>query len=511
MSEKYETKYATPLAGFSFTLLLKSFLIGLSAGIVAVGYRIFLAQLDEWRNFLYQLPPTVWWFVGMAILGLVLAWLARRLLAWAPLSGGSGIPQVRAELLGQVSMAPVPTMISKFIGGGAANLMGLSLGREGPSIQLGAVMGKVVAETTRSTGSETNSLITAGASAGLAAAFNAPLAGILFAVEELYGSFSSYILVPCLVASLTGNAISYALLGQESAFHFTVYFGLDLSQLGWVILLGVFTGFIGVIFNWLLDRVDLWMARWSWLNDHRVAIVFVGTLFVGLGLPQILGGGHHLVESLVDTSVAWPILLMVLMAKLLFTVVSYNSGVQGGIFLPVLSLGALFGAIMFQASSLDTIYLANFIALGMAGVLVSVVRAPVMAILLVTEMTGSLDQLLMVGLVVLISYIVAEYAGSHPVYETLYDKLLHKQNVALPEHGDDSVYSLFRLTDSDSVVGKPLSELDLPDSAAIIEVDRQGHRIRPQASDYLQSQDQVLVLHDRQSTAEVVDYFTEED
>lgn len=510
MSKYYKTKYPTPLSGLSFTFLFKSFLIGMFSGLIAVAYRLFLAQLDEWRTILYQLPSTFWWFVSMIGLALLLTWFTKRLLTWAPLSSGSGIPQVRAELLGQVSAKPFPTMLSKFFGGGAANLMGMSLGREGPSIQLGAVMGKIVAEKTHSTGTETNSLITAGASAGLAAAFNAPLAGILFAVEELYGSFSSYILVPCLIASLTGNAVSYALLGQESAFHFIVYFGLNLNQVPWVIILGIFSGLVGVVFNLLLNRVDILMTRLPWVNQHRIVIVFIGTIFVGLWIPYILGGGHHLIESLADTSVAWSLLLMLLIAKLLFTVISYNSGVQGGIFLPVLSLGALMGAIIFQATSLDTIYLSNFIVLGMAGILVSVVRAPVMAILLVTEMSGSLNQLLMVGLVVLIAYMVAEFFNTHPVYETLYDKLLHKRNIALPDYSNDSVYSLFRLTDTDTVVGKPLSSLELPESAMIIEVVRQGHRIRPQASDYLQSQDQILVVHNKQDTADVMTYFTNE-
>lgn len=166
-------------------LVFGGFLVGLASGMISVLYRFTLGKLDDARMLLYaNISPSR--VVLMLGLFLAMAVAMHLLLNWSPLSGGSGIPQIRGELLGKADIAPVPTLISKFFGGAMAAFSGLTLGREGPSIQLGGTLAKLLAKAFRASEMEGRYFITAGASAGLAAAFNAPLAGALFALEELH-------------------------------------------------------------------------------------------------------------------------------------------------------------------------------------------------------------------------------------------------------------------------------------------------------------------------------------
>ncbi|MHC5099184.1 chloride channel protein [Peptoniphilus genitalis] len=168
-----------------FRILIDSLMVGALAGLFSVFYRFVIMKMDLYRSFLYK-EFNIRSLIVLIVLGAIISFIIYKLLKWAPLSGGSGIPQIRGEILGKFRMEEVPTLVSKILGGGLGNLMGFSLGREGPSIQMGGAAAKSLGKILKRPPDELKYMITAGAAAGLAAAFNAPLAGCIFAIEELH-------------------------------------------------------------------------------------------------------------------------------------------------------------------------------------------------------------------------------------------------------------------------------------------------------------------------------------
>lgn len=488
------------------TLILLGLVTGLFSGLIAVAYRYVLAELDTFRDSIYAMPLSVN-YIWIFLLALLFSIIIVYLLKWAPLSGGSGIPQIRGELLGRVSMNPGPTLISKFLGGSMANLIGLSLGREGPSIQLGGVMGKIVGKLFKTDKLTTNYLITAGASAGLSAAFNAPIAGTLFTLEEVYGSFSHYLLLPSIVASITANFVSFTLSGKIHSFSFSVSQTIEMKDIGWVVLVGLFSGVVGILFNRIMEWTRQFFV-WARLKPiYLIPIIFLLTVIVGIFQPDLLGGGHHLVEHMVAAPISVSMLGFLLIGKLIFTSISYNSGVQGGIFLPVLVLGAISGLLVFHLSGLEAVYMVNFIILGMGAVMTSVVRAPIMSIVLVLEMTGSFTHLIMLSFASIIAFIVGETSQTEPIYVTLYNNLMNKIHPKTEEKSE-LIVSYFTIEPESPLVNTTLSQLDFPTNLLIAEIKRDDVVILPKADDQINTLDTLLVLHNAVDTERVFDYFT---
>lgn len=486
-------------------LVFLGILTGVASGFVAVMYRYVLSELDTIRTAIYDLPISRA-HLGMFLIAIVSALIISYLLKWAPFSGGSGIPQIRGEILGRLSMDPGPTLISKFLGGSLANFVGLSVGREGPSIQLGGLTAKIIAKVFKTDQLTSNYLMSAGASAGLAAAFNAPIAGTLFTLEELYGSFSHSLLLPSLVASITASYISFTLSGKFASFSFKVFETMEMQDIGWVILLGIFAGIVGISFNLVIE----WTRRlfaWTKLKRRMILIiVFMLTVLVGLLYPDILGGGHHLVEHLVAAPYSLNSLLLLLVSKLLFTSISYNSGVQGGIFLPVLVLGALSGVIVYHFSGMASVYMINFIILGMVAVMTAVVRAPIMSIVLVMEMTGSFSHLIMLAVVALVAFLVAELLKIEPIYEKLYDNLMRGIQPSKAKKVDFMI-SAVKLSPDFAYFAQAIKDLEFPSKFIIVEIEREGQLFLPQGSDSLNVQDTLFILHDQSDTEQVYEYF----
>ena len=489
-------------------MLLDGIGVGLFSGTIAILYRYMITKLDLVRFFIYG------HFIGIKVLliflmaivfGLIMAFLLKRF----PLSGGSGIPQIRGELLGRLSMNEWGILSSKFVGGGLANVIGLSLGREGPSIQIGGAVAKIFAKVLKRDNSQTNYIITAGASAGLAAAFNAPISGALFAMEEMHKSFSSYIFVPALISSVTANFLSFLFLGQESSFNFKNISPIPVDYILLVLVLGILCGIVGAIFN---NGLNFSIKKFGMIKSNYVRLpitLFIGSL-VGLFFYDLTGGGHFIVEELANESFTIKFLLLLLIGKLLFTFFSYGSGAQGGIFLPTLVIGALLGCVYFKIlnSFIDiSQFKINFLILGMAGVLCGVVRSPLLSIMLVTEMSGSLNQFILVSVVSMAAYFTCELLKVEPIYESLYEGIMKKfSNKPLKESEDYQVFEYiipFNFKDRN----KTLTEIDFPVHLIIASITREGRNFIPKSDDIIKEGDILIVLIRNKDMYIVDEYF----
>ncbi len=235
--------------------------VGAVSGVVVLLYRVALKYADEWLaeilNFMKRSPVTiVLWFLILLLLALIVG----RLLRWEPLISGSGIPQLEGEMVGKLRQCWWRVIAAKFAGGFLSLMAGLSLGREGPSIQLGAMAGKGVSRLTKRGITEEKFLLTCGASAGLSAAFHAPLAGVMFSLEELHKSFSVSLLVSAMCSSVTADFISAQFLGFEPVFRFQLSQELPVQYYWALLLLGLILGLLGVFYNKTTLKVQQYLS-----------------------------------------------------------------------------------------------------------------------------------------------------------------------------------------------------------------------------------------------------------
>ena len=226
------------------------------------------------------------------------------------MAAGSGIPQVKGALLGLIKMRWFHIMWVKLTAGIIGIGAGLSLGREGPSIQLGAVAAQGVSRLLGRTRMEERYLMTSGASAGLAAAFNAPLAGVIFALEELHRNFSIMVLLPSMAAAMTATVISRALFGGETVFVFDNLQSFPLQHYGIIIIVALVAGLAGVVFNKGLLNIGRFYALPIFKSQlHKIIFALLTAGVLGFYLPEVLGGGNTLINHLAKTHVSLQLLL----------------------------------------------------------------------------------------------------------------------------------------------------------------------------------------------------------
>lgn len=434
----YKPQYTLPELmhrgyGSRLALILESILIGFMVGLIVVFFRYLLSQTDTLRQGIYKVPHSRMYWLGwsatLALIGLFLGWAAK---VW-PLIKGSGIPQIKGALAGSLPLnyreLPVK-LLTGLLGLGA----GLSLGREGPSVQIGAYVGKGVLSIFPKSEQEQHWLIASGSAAGVAAAFNAPLAGVVFVLEELQASFSPLFLACAMGASMTADAVAGSFFGWGPVFDFRYIAVLSLKDIPWVMILGVSCGLLGDLFKrglyWVLTGYD----RCRIPQIIRPVIPLLVSVPLGLLWFDVLGGGHDLIESLAHGERTFGVLALFLLlgGKILFTLLSYGSGTAGGIFLPLLVCGAitgdLLGLCLWQSGYIAEGQNLNFIILGMAAFFTSVVKAPITGIVLILEMSANFNHLGNLVLACLCALITSELIASRPVYVVLLERILGRGN-----------------------------------------------------------------------------------
>lgn len=416
-------------------LITEGLCVGLIGGFIVLLYRVALTFAGNWLikilSYIKGNPfrCAVWFLILMA-----LAWIVGRLVKWEPMISGSGIPQVEGEVSGRLSQNWKRVLPAKFAGGFLCMLGGLSLGREGPSIQLGAMAGQGISRALGRGKREEKFLMTCGASAGLSAAFHAPLAGMMFAVEEIHKTFSIPILLPVMTASVTADYIASHILGLDPVFHFQITEYLPQNYYWLLILLGILVGVSGVFYNWgMLKAQELYCKIPLLKETGRLLIAFLTAGVLGLVMPSVLGSGSGLIVSLTKGEMVLGMVVLTLVVKFLFSAVSFGSGAPGGIFFPLLILGALLGAVFAMTGAeffgLDPVYINNFVLLGMTGFFTAIVRAPLTGIILLFEMSGSISQMLSLSIVSVTAYIVATLMRSEPIYDSLLKRILKADTI----------------------------------------------------------------------------------
>ncbi|HHG7630857.1 TPA: chloride channel protein [Streptococcus pneumoniae] len=449
----------------------RGIIVGLIVGIIVGSFRFLIEKGFHLIQGVYQDQGYLVRNLFVLVLFYILiCWLSAKLTRSEKDIKGSGIPQVEAELKGLMSLNWWGILWKKYVLGILAIASGLMLGREGPSIQLGAVGGKGIAKWLKSSPVEERSLIASGAAAGLAAAFNAPIAALLFVVEEVYHHFSRFFWVSTLAASIVANFVSLLMFGLTPVLDMPDNIPpMTLDQYWIYLVMGIFLGFSGFLYEKTVLNVgrvyDLIGQKIHLDRAYYPILAFILIIPVGIFLPQIIGGGNQLVLSLTEQNFSFQVLLAYFLIRFIWSMISYGSGLPGGIFLPILALGsllgALIGAICVNLGLVSQEQFPIFVILGMSGYFGAISKAPLTAMILVTEMVGDIRNLMPLGLVTLVSYIIMDLLKGTPVYEAMLEKMLPE------EVSSEGEVTLIEIPVSDKIAGKQVHELNLPHNVLI--------------------------------------------
>jgi chloride channel protein, CIC family len=404
-----------------------SLLVGAAVGLVSASFKFLLSEADHLRSAFFL------WAHAHAVVGFALAvaicaaaaaaaaWLVRR---FSPYASGSGIPHVENVLHGNAPPSPPGLILVKFFGGLLAIGSGLALGREGPSVQMGASIANISGEFLGLQWKLRRVLIASGAGAGLAAAFNAPVAGAIFVLEELVREFELHIAIAALGASATAIWVSQSILGPAPEFRVEELAFADPLTSPLYFLFGAFAGVAAVLYcRAILGALSLARKIDSFAPGLTAALVGAVIGAIGWFAPQFVGGGDAITQKLLWGAQSLTALGLVFCLRFVLGPASYATGTPGGIFAPMMVLGAQLGMIFGEASKFAFsglfIQPVAFAVVGMAAFFTAVVRAPLTGIALVTEMTSDATLLLPMLASCFCAMIAPTLAGEAPIYDSL--------------------------------------------------------------------------------------------
>lgn len=505
---KRQYRFLTDIDSAKIQIVIKSILVGFLAGLLTVGYRLALTMAEKFAFFGYDFIRGKWLYtlIGFGFLALA-AFVVGTLVKWNPMISGSGIPQLEGIMKGYFKNRKswFHTIWCKFLGGTIGILSGLSLGREGPSIQLGASVGEGIAQKVGTSTMEKKILMVSGASAGLSAAFNAPMAGVIFALEEIYKYFSPLILLSSISAAVVADFVSKQFFGFEPVFHYKITQSLPLNSYWLLILLGIIIGCMGSFYNFFLlyvKKIYQKMAHWD--IRLRMLIPFFTAGIMGLFFPKVLGGGHAIIEEL-ELHAEIRVLLVLFAVKLIFSMISFCSGAPGGIFFPLLVLGATLGGIIglagIELGVIEESLFYNFIILAMAGFFSAIVRAPITGIVLIMEMTGSFTHMLSLTIVSVVAYIVADLLKCPPIYDSLLEGMLRDgKEVTHLENQPKTLVEIIVRHES-LFENRCVKDIDWPAHALLVGVKRGEIQLVPKGDTKLHVGDYLVILVEEKDEA----------
>ena len=458
--------------------LPRALIVGVLSGLMAVAFGRSLeisehlrGELIEWARRFGGLGALVPVLLGSVTAAVAVGLVARI----APEASGSGIPHLKAVLHRLRGLRWRTVLPVKFVGGVLGIGGGLALGREGPTVQMGGAVGQMVGGWFRCTPRERLTLIAAGAGAGLSAAFNAPLAGLVFVLEEVQRDFSPVVFTVTLVASVVADVTARMLLGGDPVFRLTAPVAPALESLPLHLLIGVVAAPLGVLFNRsLMTSLDVAAKLRAIPPWGRGALVGAAVGLVAWLAPSSVGGGRKLVDATLLGDFGAAQILWLIPLRLLLTSASYGTGAAGGIFTPMLVIGALLGSGVGQAGAAvlpgGLVDLPTCAVVGMAAFFAAVVRAPLTGIVLLVEMTGDYGMVLPLLIACLAAGGLADWLRDPPIYEALLLRDLRKRR----EPAELQQPTVLELTVGEGAPfdGTPIRDLGLPPGCIVISVER---------------------------------------
>lgn len=406
-------------------------LAGAGTGFIATAFRVLLQHAERLRDMLIgQAQGLAFWgfvlVVGVtSAMAVTAAWLVRR---FSPHATGSGIPHVEAVLHGTIPPSGPGLGVVKFVGGLLAIGSGLLLGREGPSVQMGAAFSLEIGRFFRRKWADCRVLLAAGAGAGLTTAFNAPIAGAVFVLEELVQRFEHRIAIAALGASASAVTVAHLMTGNQPDFVVARFAEPGVETWPLFMALGCVAGLFAVAYNrTILAALALADGAKRLPVEGRAALIGALVGAIAWFAPGLVGGGDAITQSVLSGSAALAVMPAIFALRFLLGAASYAAGTPGGLFAPMLVLGAQIGFLFGAAcGAIPFISLPPeaFAVVGMAAFFSGVVRAPLTGIVLVGEMTANSALLLPAVFASFAAMMVAAVLRDRPIYDSLRDRTI---------------------------------------------------------------------------------------
>ncbi len=410
-------------------LLLLTLVIGAVVGLVVVGFILLTEHLGTW---FYPEAAGVWRRLLVPTLGALVAGVL--LYRYFPAARGSGIPQTKTALFLHEGYISLKTVVGKFGCSGLSLASGIALGREGPSVHIGAGIASVLGRRLGLRPAQVKTLVPVGSAAALAAAFNTPIAAVLFTLEEVMGDLHAPVLGSIVLSSATSWMVLHLVLGDEPLFHVPAYQLVHPIEFLVYALLGIVGGLVSVSFVKLL----LWLRRWFLRLPERTVWLqpAAGGLLVGLlalVAPAVVGVGYSHVGDALNARMAMSAMAILLVLKLVATATCYASGNAGGIFGPSLFLGAMMGGAVGSAAHTllpdFTGGVGAYALVGMGTAFAGIIRVPFTSAIMIFEITRDYSIIVPVMIANLVSYFISARFQPEPIYEALQ----HQDGIHLPK------------------------------------------------------------------------------
>jgi CIC family chloride channel protein len=434
------------LLGEDQLFLLLSILIGIFAGLAVVCFRISIDAL-HWAFFgSALLPPHNRVILVPAVVGLVVAVLVIR---FFPRVRGSGVNQTKSALYIYDGYIPGNTIVGKFLTSALAIASGQSLGPEDPSLQIGAGLASVVGRRLRLSRENLRLIAPVGAAAGLAAAFNSPIAAVLFVIEEVIGRWSAGVLGAVVLAAVSSVVVERWFLGSAPLFRAPGYRLENPGELLAYAILGLVAGIAAMVFVksvcFLRPRLKK-LPRWTQYLLPAIAGALIGV--IGLRFPQVMGAGYQYMDQALHDQYTWEVLGILAGLKILATVLSFSSGTPGGLFAPTLFIGAMLGGAVGGVERLlfphFTGPLGAYALVGMGALFAGILRAPMTSVFMVLEVSGNYAIILPVIIANAVAYLISRTLQRTPIF----DLLSRQDGLDLPSLEEDRELALLRVEDA---------------------------------------------------------------
>lgn len=515
---------------------------GIISGILVGFFNYFARYLIQWSETIYKGVLEHLWAIPLFFAGLIgLAFLMALLHKYIPNVRGSGIPNVEGSVRGYLSYRSGRTLLGTFIGSFMSYIAGLPLGSEGPSVQIGAMGSQGITQLLKAKLTWRRYVMAGGAGAGIAVAFNAPLTGIIFAMEECQKRLSPITLLCGSSAVIFGTA-TFRTLGMiikdlkwsSTTMLFNIEGLMPLGNLnelsawgefagvmGMLALMGIILGVLAVVFNVLLVRsqkfTDKYVKQFPYWARLVIAFVMTGvfglifTKFFEDGFAFVNTGGHSMIDELCHNGLKYSVLLLLLIifVRMILMLLCFNAGATGGLFIPMLAMGALSGAVlgkMFIAMGMNEEYFPALVLIAMTTFFGASVRAPITAIVLIVELSGYDSDFLPTGIAIFTAFLVAELMGNTPLYDSLLERLREQNN-----EDEKTVKRSFGVLVEQGafVIGRRIKDIIWPANGLVTEIVKSdGESIVPDGETVLQEGDKLTIAVESTNYKETVEYIT---
>jgi CIC family chloride channel protein len=406
-------------------MIVMAMIVGLLGGYGAVVFRLFIRFFQSISfgagdaNFLEHLMALPWYAkllppaIGGLIVGPIVYFFARE-------AGGPGVSETIEAVAIRGGMIRKRVFLVKILTSALCIGTGGSAGREGPIVQIGSAIGSLFGQLTRVSADRMRTLVGCGAAAGIAATFNAPIAGVMFAMEIVIGNYGIATFSPIIVASVMGTVVSRVHLGDYPAFLVPPFALVSPLELPFYIILGVVAGLAGALFTTMLYKTEDFFKRIPIPDYTKAAVGGLMVGFIGIFLPHIFGVGYDAINLALWEDIAWYMLVILIFVKIAATSITIGSGSSGGVFAPSLFIGAMtggaFGYLIHLLFPTFTASSGAYGLVGMGAVLAATTHGPLHAILIIFEMTGDYKSIIPLMLSCIIAYIIASQINRESIF-----------------------------------------------------------------------------------------------